>query len=91
MQRGLTMKSMIVGMLAAVALMASGCGVGMDDLEGEQAANGTSTAALLNADNTRSAQGEMRGQANGDPRVQLPQDPIPVFEARTVGSGRPTK
>ncbi|GEM_PF-3196982 len=85
------MKSIIVGMLAVVALTVSGCGVGMDDVEGEQAANGTQVAALLSADNTRSAQAEMRGQTNNDPRVQLPQDPIPVFEARTVGSGRSPK
>ncbi len=89
LQRGPRMKSIFVGLLAVFAL--TGCGVGMDDPEGEQAASRKTATELMAAssDNSRSAQGEMRGPVNGDPRVQLPQDPIPVYEGKTSGPAGP--
>jgi hypothetical protein len=93
LQRVPSMKSIFVGLLAVFAL--TGCGVGMDGLEGDQASSDVSVEQPLAAssDNSTSSQTEMRGPINQDPRVQLPQDPIPVFEAKTAGTGtpRPTK
>ena len=87
------MKSIFVGLLAVFAL--TGCGVGMNDPEGDQAVAGKAAQQVMAAssDNSVSAQGEMRGPINTDPRVQLPQDPIPVYEGKTSGAGgpRPTK
>lgn len=87
LQRVLGMKSILVGLLAALAL--SGCGVGMDDLEGQEAASGRSAASIMatSGDNTASGQGERRGPM--DPRTALPQDPIPVFEGRSVAPSTP--
>ena len=83
------MKSIVVGLLAVFAL--TGCGVGMDDLEGEQAATRVSKAELMSGtgDNSTTAQGEMRGPVNGDPRVALPQDPIPVYVGNPAGPAGP--
>ena len=87
------MKSILVGLLAVFAL--TGCGVGMDDVEGQQAASGKTTSQLMAtaSDNSVSAQGEMRGPINQDPRVLLPQDPIPDYQGKTTGPAgpRPTK
>lgn len=89
MQRSLSMKSILVGFLAVAAL--SGCGVGMDDPEGQQAATGQTTAQLMgtNSDNTASAQAEMRGPQGQDPRTMLPQDPIPVLVGSPLPAGTP--
>lgn len=78
------MKSLLVGLLAVFAL--SGCGVGMDDPEGEQAALGSTTQAVLTAsgDNSLATQTEIRGPITQDPLVALPQDPIPDYEGKAV-------
>jgi hypothetical protein len=83
------MKSIFVGLLAVVAL--TGCGVGMDDVEGEQAVSGQTATELVavSSDNSASAQSAMRGPINQDPRIQLPQDPIPVYEGKTTGPAGP--
>ena len=89
LQRVPSMKSIVVGLLAVFTL--SGCGVGMDEPEGEQAAAGVSKVELMSAsgDNSTTAQGEMRGPLNGDPRVGLPQDPIPVYVGNPAGPAGP--
>lgn len=85
LQRGTRMKSILVGFVAAVVL--SGCGVGVDDPEGLEASTGTTSVALMgNGDNTTTAQAEFRNGTGGDPRIELPQDPIPVY----VGNVAPT-
>ena len=93
LQRVMRMKSILVGLLAVFAL--TGCGVGMDDIEGQQAAPSKTTSQLKAAtsDNSVSAQGEMRAPINQDPRVLLPQDPIPDYQGMPTGPAapRPTK
>ena len=93
LQRASGMKSIIVGFLAVMAL--TGCGVGMDELEGEQVGSSRSSAGLMSAmmDNSTSAQAELRPPGSVDPRVALPQDPIPVFEGKSLPpvAPRPTK
>ena len=88
-----TMKSIIVGLLAVSAL--TGCGVGMDDPEGQQVVSGSTTSALRPAaqDNAAGAQVELRAPVGQDPRTWLPQDPIPTSEARTYPTQppRPTR
>ncbi|MBS1150454.1 MAG: hypothetical protein H6Q89_2152 [Myxococcaceae bacterium] len=89
LQRVPGMKSIFVGLLAVFAL--TGCGVGMDDLEGEQAAAGQTADAVMAAstDNSVSAQGEILGPVHKEPLVALPQDPIPVFEGKRTGTNVP--
>ncbi len=89
LQRGPSMKSIFVGLLAVFAL--TGCGVGMDDIEGEQAVSAKAVNGLAAGakDNSLSAQAGLRGPVNGDPRYALPQDPIPVFESKAFGPGGP--
>lgn len=92
LQRGMGMKSILVGFVAAVAL--SGCGVGMDDPEGTEAATGQNTVGLVaTTENTATAQADFRGPNGQDPRTALPQDPIPVYVGQSVPSapGRPGK
>jgi hypothetical protein len=78
------MKSLIVGFLAVAAL--SGCGVGVDDPEGQQAGQApvaqTQTAALLG--NTAAPQPDFIKTGGVDPHNALPQDPIPLFEGKVV-------
>ncbi len=86
------MKSILVGFLAVAML--GGCGVGADDLEGAQAASGHIAQELTSGPpappgrpgNSTGAQGEKRSPVIV---VGLPQDPIPVFEGKTAGSGPP--
>ena len=85
LQRVSTMKSTIVGLLAVVTL--AGCGVGMDDPEGQQAAAGSSQATLLVK--TPSDQPELVKRLTTDPQA-LPQDPIPLFDARTAPNVPPS-
>ena len=82
------MKAMIVGLLAVAAL--SGCGVGLDDPEGQQAAAGsTRSAALMNTPNNPSAdQPDLVKGPGLNPHIALPQDPIPLFDAK-VAPGQP--
>lgn len=89
MQRVNRMKSMIVGLLAVVAL--TGCGVGMDDPEGQEALSGSTAAPIMAAsgDNAAGGQAELRGPVGQDPRTALPQDPIPVYEGRSVPPSTP--
>ena len=89
LQRAPRMKSILVGFVAVFAL--TGCGVGMDDVEGEDAATATASRDL--ASNSTGSQTELRGPIGGDPLVALPQDPIPVYTGSTIasGAGRPTK
>ena len=84
LQRVLGMKAMIVGLLAGVAL--AGCGVGLNDAEGQQAVAGSSAAALLN--NPSEGQPDLVRGAGPDPRTALPQDPIPLFNSKQ-GPGTP--
>ena len=81
------MRSILVGFVGAVAL--TGCGVGMDDPEGELAATGSASTALMAAsvENTASAQAEFRNPTGQDPRTMLPQDPIPVLVGDSVRGG----
>ena len=73
------MKAILVGLLAVVAL--GGCGVGVEDPEGQQAATGTSQVALIN--NPVTGQPELVRVGGVDPHNALPQDPIPLFEGKT--------
>jgi hypothetical protein len=80
------MKSIVVGLLAAFAL--TGCGVGVDELEGEVEATAQVNRQLMDSTgHFVGAQAEMR--MNGDPWVALPQDPIPVYEGKTSGPAGP--
>lgn len=84
LQGVLIMKSTIVGLLAVVAL--GGCGVGLDDPEGQQAVAGSTSAALI----TKPApdQPELLKPRATDPHA-LPQDPIPLFEGKLGPGGNP--
>ncbi len=84
LQKGCTMKAMIVGLLAVAAL--SGCGVGLDDPQGQQAVGSTTSAALMN--NPAPGQPDLVKGTGYDPRTALPQDPIPLFDAKQ-GPGQP--
>lgn len=75
------MRRFAVAILSAVALW--GCGVGVDDPEG-QAAAGPTTAASAQA-LTSAQEGENKGSVTAvDASPRLPQDPIPIKPA-----GRP--
>ena len=99
LQRVPRMKLICVGLLAVVAL--TGCGVGMDDPEGAQAALGASAALMMgegsmmndSSDKPTPGQREVVGVVKGDPRVALPQDPIPVYESKVIAPStvRPPK
>ena len=87
LQRGSTMKAMIVGLLAVAAL--TGCGVGLNDPEGQQAVGSTTAAALMNNPNNPTGnQPDLVKGTGPDPRTALPQDPIPLFDAK-VAPGQP--
>lgn len=89
LQRGPSMKSILVGLLAVFAL--SGCGVGVDYADTQEAPASTSARDLTA--NSTGTQTELHGPINQDPRTALPQDPIPVYTGSTIptGGGRPTK
>ncbi len=81
----MTLKRWIVGLLAVGAL--SGCGVGVDDPEGQAAAGkqgvtqtqGTGTQASSKASATNNAAESSSPTVNmGDP--YLPQDPVPLLQ-----------
>lgn len=80
------MKSTIVGLLAVIAL--GGCGVGVDDPEGQQAAAGTTAAAIV--EKVPSAQPDFARPHCPDPHTALPQDPIPTFEGKQGPEPTPT-
>ena len=88
LQRGSTMKAMIVGLLAVAAL--TGCGVGLNDPEGQQAAVGNTTSAALmnNPNNPSGDQPDLVKGQGPNPHTALPQDPIPLFDAK-VAPGQP--
>ena len=83
LQRVLSMKAMIVGLLAVVAL--GGCGVGLDDPEGRQAVSGSTSAALMSNKAPPEQPDLVKG---GSGTTALPQDPIPLFDAKQ-GPGQP--
>ncbi len=89
LQRVLSMKSIIVGLLAVFAL--TGCGVGMDDPEAQQAATGKTTAQLVadREDNAAAGQAELRRPVNQAPAPALPQDPIPIYNSKTIHGAEP--
>ena len=86
LQRVLSMKAMIVGLLAVVAL--GGCGVGLDDPEGQQAVSGSTSAALMSNKAPPEQPDLVKGGNGGCPTTALPQDPIPLFDAKQ-GPGQP--
>lgn len=69
------MKRMLVAFLAVVSLGLYGCGVGVDDPEAA-AALGLDTKAQAATGDEAAISGEKLGAY--DPRIALPQDPIPV-------------
>lgn len=87
LQRVLTMKSTLVGLLAVVAL--TGCGVGLDDPEGADAVTGKSAAAMISekADKSTGSQGDFSQRPGMVPHTALPQDPIPLFDAKPMNGG----
>lgn len=89
LQRVPGMKSIFVGLLAVFAL--TGCGVGMDELEGEQDATKRTAHELMgeSADKPMSVQGEIRGPLVRDALNGLPQDPVPDLEGKPSGPAGP--
>lgn len=87
LQKGFSMKSVIVGMLAVALLALSGCGVGVDETLG---ADGTPVAethqaVLTGAPGTNNYGPPQPGTGPDVNPVALPQDPIPLFEGKAVG------
>jgi hypothetical protein len=80
LQKGTVMKWTLVGFLAVAAL--SGCGVGVDDAEGQEAAALSQSAPLLQ-DKPSNGQGDYFGALTCT--TCLPQDPIPNFDSKSVG------
>jgi uncharacterized lipoprotein len=87
------MKATIVGFLAVLAL--SGCGVGVDDPEGEQAIAQSSAGLMLVK--TVAPPPEFVTAPRAGPRTALPQDPTPMSQGKPIAPGsnepdpRPTK
>jgi hypothetical protein len=83
----MNLKRWIVGLLAVVAL--GGCGVGVDDPEGQQAAGKTGqgltpgkggNVTAQSASHTSAEMGATTNNSMGnDGTTYLPQDPVPLF------------
>jgi len=81
----MNLKRWIVGLLAVVAL--GGCGVGVDDPEGQQAAGktgqgltpGKGNVAAQTSTQTAAESGQTTNTMGDDGTNYLPQDPVPLF------------
>jgi hypothetical protein len=95
LQKTFPMKRLTVAILAVLSVV--GCGAGIDDPEGNTAAFGAMRQGLVSADGQSNDRPlgpgvvEVFGTAGtfgggADPSLALPQDPIPMFDARTSGT-----
>ena len=81
----MNLKRWIVGLLAVVAL--GGCGVGVDDPEGQQAAGktgqgltpGKGNLAAQASTQTAAESGQTTNTMGDDGTNYLPQDPVPLY------------